>query len=373
MTIQDSVVSKLAIPPEKASYSYNLNSGIVSVTLQGGKSKSRLDYVGNTSMVSCEWNLDDEEFNYFMTFYHTVAGKGAREFTMDLILNNTALQNHVCKFVPDTLVLNSPSTKAFNVTAELEVAPIPNEQFDIDNLIDISYRNSGLLFTTAEKKIYTIEKGYDTQTYLFRDTFEGETFNPDWTSGTTTTDIVSGEAVFNGEAAPSGLLYKTISAGNDFRICCILDFSELTGNLVYPFGISTEREYTEEIPTREFLLARQDDVNGGKMIVYSNNYYNRGTVNSLGGTTLIELEASSDMPVSENAKFEFAFNAEQKRSTVWYNDILLIDRKLGVVAENITQITIGNLGSNADIGTLRCKEVTVIGDSSVSFGGVYPD
>ena len=114
----------LPLPPERTSYTYSKEGGVVSTTLDGGKSRSRVDIIGFTSRVTCQWILTRLEFDFFMSFYVAVAKKGAATFQMDLILDRPDLLEHDCIFVPDTLNVSEPTSQTFFVTAELEVSPL---------------------------------------------------------------------------------------------------------------------------------------------------------------------------------------------------------------------------------------------------------
>jgi len=121
---------KLAYLPERSSYSYKNNSHVLTAELEGGLSRSRVDIVGGSSRIDCTWNLDNNEFQYFMAFYNSRTKRGANFFLMDLILDRPIAEEFVVKFVPDTLVSSSPSELAFTIAASLEVLPNEQDAFD---------------------------------------------------------------------------------------------------------------------------------------------------------------------------------------------------------------------------------------------------
>jgi len=139
---------KLPYRPLKGSYAYDNSSHIVSTQLDGGQSKGRLDVIGGTSIVNVEWFLRPAEFQFFMAFYNTVAGKGSRKFKTDLILDKPYIQEFICKFVPDSLQVREPSALSYRITANFEVSPIDDSAYDFafvlytldpvgtDNLLD---------------------------------------------------------------------------------------------------------------------------------------------------------------------------------------------------------------------------------------------
>jgi len=139
-------LTTLPFLPETTSYSTTPSSGIVTVKLDGGLSKSRLDVLGSSSIVSCSWLLTTEEFSQLMAFYHVVGAKGSRVFIADLVIYGT-LQQVECRFVADSLRINSPSFSAVGVSAELEV---------LEGLLDFTqyynYGDYGRIFRGATEQ-----------------------------------------------------------------------------------------------------------------------------------------------------------------------------------------------------------------------------
>jgi hypothetical protein len=156
-TIDD--IWKLPYLPERTSYVYKQTANVVSVRLNGGMSKSRRDLIGSTSVVSCQWFLDNEEFEYFMAFYKVIAQEGARAFKADLLLDKPTVQEFDCKFIPDTLQSIAPSALSFNVSAELEVTPIEDTEKD---LIWFMYNANPVEFESLLDKIAsTVNTDFD--------------------------------------------------------------------------------------------------------------------------------------------------------------------------------------------------------------------
>ena len=156
--VAETALTFLPLLPDKSSYSYQKTSGVITIALDGGKSRSRLDQFGGTSVVSCEWVLDKFEFDFFMAFYVAVAGKGTTTFQTALILDTPDAQHYDCTFVPDTLRSSSPGSESFFVSAELEVSPLV-EQTALDALF--KRRQAGLPAPDYFERYYNFENAVD--------------------------------------------------------------------------------------------------------------------------------------------------------------------------------------------------------------------
>tara|TARA_R110002096_G_scaffold236038_2_gene426410 strand:- start:3545 stop:4021 length:477 start_codon:yes stop_codon:yes gene_type:complete len=132
----------LPYAPERSSYSYSKSDGIVTITLDGGLSKSRKDVIGNASIVSCEWVLNTTQFEEFMLFYNIIAQKGVRPFKAALILDKPSAETFDARFVPDTLVSSAPNELQNYVSASLEVVPVELTDQQYADFIKAQYPNS---------------------------------------------------------------------------------------------------------------------------------------------------------------------------------------------------------------------------------------
>ena len=116
-----SYLTTLPFLPEKSSYSYNQLDGLLSVELEGGLSKSRVDKKGKSQLVDCQWILDEKEFLFFMQFKEVIAANGANRIKVNLILDSNTVELYDCKIVPDSVVLSQPSSVSFVVSCQLEI------------------------------------------------------------------------------------------------------------------------------------------------------------------------------------------------------------------------------------------------------------
>lgn len=124
------MLPKLELLPESSSYSATPNNSVVSVQLEGGVSRSRLDLVNVATLVDCQWVLDRKEYFYLSVFFNSIVMKGVNPFLIDLIIDKPYKEERVAKFVPETFRMHSPVGLSFICEATLEVAPSSDPEFD---------------------------------------------------------------------------------------------------------------------------------------------------------------------------------------------------------------------------------------------------
>lgn len=143
-------LSKFPFLPEQSSYSYAKPNDTVSITLDGGLSKSRRDIVGAPATVSCTWYLKLDEYQYFSAFYNIALNNGADSFLIDLILDQPEVLEYVAKFIPDSFEMTEPSGLQMIVSVRLEV--LQNDTAAIDEMVLLFYGIDGY-FESLEKLV----------------------------------------------------------------------------------------------------------------------------------------------------------------------------------------------------------------------------
>lgn len=123
-------MEKLQLLPEQAGYSYKRGSELLSVQLDGGRSKIRKDLEGVPSIVECRWFLSDCDYQYFTAFLNNRINKGLDFFLIDLILDQPFTEEFVARFVPDSIEMGNVRGLSVVVGAELEVEPTNDLLFD---------------------------------------------------------------------------------------------------------------------------------------------------------------------------------------------------------------------------------------------------
>jgi hypothetical protein len=143
---------KLPLPPEKSSYVYETAREVVSIKLDGGKSRKRKDLLNSASTVRCSWFLQPVEYQYFMAFYQSVTSRGATDFTIDLLLEQPYLEETTVCFISDSLSVKNIGL-SFEVSCELEVK-LQND-IDFAEIVVLLYdgKDGPLLFFNALEQL----------------------------------------------------------------------------------------------------------------------------------------------------------------------------------------------------------------------------
>jgi hypothetical protein len=118
-------LTKLTIPPDKASYAVQDGQEALSVKLDGGASRFRLDILGATSTVNVQWSVGPNAYLYLRAFYKSISKSASLPFLIDLILDQPGLTEHEAHFVVGSMRLASHRGLEYTVSAQLEVKPIP--------------------------------------------------------------------------------------------------------------------------------------------------------------------------------------------------------------------------------------------------------
>jgi hypothetical protein len=129
---------KLIRPPDKASYSVDFGQETVRQQLDGGAGRYRKDIAHSSSVVGCQWQLNQNDYDYFMAFYRLQTRQAALPFTIDLIIDGEELVERTVHFIPGTVRLVSQSGMQYVVGANLEVHAVvdPDQDTDDEAIID---------------------------------------------------------------------------------------------------------------------------------------------------------------------------------------------------------------------------------------------
>lgn len=122
---------KLELDIDASAYSWIVGNEILQAVVDGGPSRTRIDFIGAPSIASIQLVLIESEYQYLNAFYRLSISRGSLPFVMDMILDDAPLQEYQCTFVPGTFSLNGKSGDAFIVTAQLEVKPLAaDDEYD---------------------------------------------------------------------------------------------------------------------------------------------------------------------------------------------------------------------------------------------------
>ena len=127
---------KLMLTPESSGYTSQHPDNVISIQLDGGASRFRLDKIGGVHIVTVEWILVPDEYHYFNAFHRAVTKSGSEPFFIDLITYLGDAVEHTAHFVPGSVSLSQQIARVYYVSAQLEVLPVPiNDQDEIDFVI----------------------------------------------------------------------------------------------------------------------------------------------------------------------------------------------------------------------------------------------
>ena len=148
-------MEKLNLLPEQSSYVYGNDGSIISTTLDGGYSRSRVDQFKSTSIINCTWRLYDYHYQYFRAFWIVETEKGVYPFLIDLILDQPYLEEYEAKFVPGTLNMSNPEGLTYEISADLEVIPVRDDEYS-QSLID-AYTADGYGYLNLLEKLVNVD------------------------------------------------------------------------------------------------------------------------------------------------------------------------------------------------------------------------
>lgn len=116
---------KLPYLPDSDGYSFNDATEAVMVSLDGGPPRVRSDILNGPVSLTANWTLDRTGYDYFRAFYRVVMDREAGKFQCDLIIDDSAITQHDCIFVPGSMKLAQQRGLMYVVAASLVVIPIP--------------------------------------------------------------------------------------------------------------------------------------------------------------------------------------------------------------------------------------------------------
>lgn len=115
----------MVIPPDNSAYAAQRGSEVLSVKLDGGSSRTRLDVFGAPFTVDVVWIVDPAGFNYLNAFFRTATIHGSIPFKVAMVLDSATLTQYTAIFVPNTFKLTQQQGLAYYLAAQLEVRPLP--------------------------------------------------------------------------------------------------------------------------------------------------------------------------------------------------------------------------------------------------------
>lgn len=118
-------MTKFAIAPDSASYSFTERAETIGAVLQGGLGKYRQTVKNPSVVVQVQWTFDSSNYNYFKAFYASIVTSGSLPFEIDLAIDGTALEEYTAYFIDDTVSTSAVSGTDYVVRANLELKSKP--------------------------------------------------------------------------------------------------------------------------------------------------------------------------------------------------------------------------------------------------------
>lgn len=130
-------LKELIIPPDQDGYSVEKSAeSVIRIQLDGGAGRYRQDLFGVSDLVSCQWILDGNQYNYLQSFYRSLSS-GSMPFMANLIIEHAELKPYECRFMPNSFKLTGVKGLAYFCSATLECIPLEDINTDLD--ADIVY------------------------------------------------------------------------------------------------------------------------------------------------------------------------------------------------------------------------------------------
>lgn len=114
---------KLKLIPDSEGYLVEHPDIVIHTQLSGGAGRYRRDKLGATYPVTVQWTLDPVEYNALVGFYQNVTKQGVLPFLIDLVIENSNLEEYAARFVPLSFRLLEQKGLMYKVGATLAVTP----------------------------------------------------------------------------------------------------------------------------------------------------------------------------------------------------------------------------------------------------------
>ncbi|RZS80657.1 hypothetical protein [Pigmentiphaga kullae] len=119
---------KCPYQPIQAGYGAVFQDGTISVPLEGGPPRTRLDVSGSAVQVSATWMLTEGQYTVFQGFLRVWARSGGSPIDIDLVLDTAQAETYQAMFEPKSFRLVSKQGGVFTMTGSLWVLPLDKYQ-----------------------------------------------------------------------------------------------------------------------------------------------------------------------------------------------------------------------------------------------------
>lgn len=118
---------QLAAALAQDGYSAQLGTETLAVQLEGGKPRLRRVELGAAGVVQVQWFCTATQADYLLAFYRLRTAHGSESFTIDIIMDSSAIVEHTATFVPTTLALGEVRGGVHIWGAQLSVLPLAED------------------------------------------------------------------------------------------------------------------------------------------------------------------------------------------------------------------------------------------------------
>jgi hypothetical protein len=125
---------KCMVSPSQAGYSAQPGNEAIAVQLDGGAPRVRADQLGGAYLITVQWTIGPEDFDYLMAFYRTGTKKASLPFTIDLLLDSAEITEYTAYIVPGSWKFSGKQGLTYTIDAQLTVLPLPVDEVG-DNLL----------------------------------------------------------------------------------------------------------------------------------------------------------------------------------------------------------------------------------------------
>lgn len=130
---------KLYLKPVRDNYAGVWGSTTKSTQLDGGAGRYRKDQMYATTLITVNWIIEGDDYDYLQAFYRTALDMGSLPFLMDLIMDSQGLLEYTVNIVDGSWQLTQQIGLAYYMQAQLEVVPLP---VDVSSDMALIARNS---------------------------------------------------------------------------------------------------------------------------------------------------------------------------------------------------------------------------------------
>jgi hypothetical protein len=127
-------MQRLMLKPTAAGYAAQIGGSVLMQQLDGGQPRFERDILGASHSVSLGWTTTAAGYQYLLSFYRVWLRNPSEPFIARLILDDHAMRDYQCQFMPNSLSLSSKSGPVYNVSAQITAKALASDD-ELDDAI----------------------------------------------------------------------------------------------------------------------------------------------------------------------------------------------------------------------------------------------